>query len=64
MRQRVESGEINASAGYELSRVNDPVKQAELAQQLGKGSLPVTLWPVHQAGRKPLTRGRKRSRRG
>jgi ParB family chromosome partitioning protein len=35
----VEQGKIPASAAYELSRVADPVKQSELAQQLAEGNL-------------------------
>ncbi len=39
IRERVNAGEIPASAAYELAKVSDPAKQAELAQQLAAGTL-------------------------
>jgi len=39
IRRSVEDGTIPASAGYELSRVCEPEKQAELARQLSEGRL-------------------------
>ncbi|MGA2259247.1 MAG: ParB/RepB/Spo0J family partition protein [Thermoguttaceae bacterium] len=36
---KVETGEIPASAGYDLNRVKDPVKQAALADQIASGQL-------------------------
>lgn len=39
IQQQVTSGEIAASAAYELVKVSDPVKQAELARQVASGNL-------------------------
>jgi ParB/RepB/Spo0J family partition protein len=39
IQQKIASGEIPASGGYELARVADPAKQAELAQQVSEGQL-------------------------
>jgi ParB/RepB/Spo0J family partition protein len=39
IRARVATGEIPASAGYELAKVTDPAEQVELAEQLAAGTL-------------------------
>lgn len=39
LRERVASGEIGPSAGYELARVSNPAEQAELARQLTEGTV-------------------------
>ena len=39
IRTQVESGAISAGAGYQLTRVGDPSKQAELAQQVAERRL-------------------------
>jgi ParB/RepB/Spo0J family partition protein len=39
IREKIEAGAINAAAGYELARVEDPQVQAELALQVASGAL-------------------------
>ncbi len=39
IQQDIEAGKIPASAGYELSRVGEPVKQAAMARELAEGRL-------------------------
>ena len=39
IQDRVASGEIAASGAYELSRIDDPAKQAEFAQRMAEGRL-------------------------
>lgn len=39
IQDRVASGEIAASGAYELSRIDDPAKQADLATQMAEGRL-------------------------
>jgi ParB/RepB/Spo0J family partition protein len=39
IREKIEAGAINAAAGYELARVEDPQVQADLAEQVASGAL-------------------------